>query len=80
MTQEYQTLIVRDSEIMFGKPTIKGTRITVETVLRRIATGMSVQEITEDFPHVSEDQVKAAFEYAADHLREARTPSNEAAG
>lgn len=46
--------------IMFGKPVIKGTRITVEHVLRKLAGGMTVQEILADHPHLAPDDIYAA--------------------
>lgn len=55
-----------DPGIMVGKPCIKGTRITVELILRKIAGGMSIEEILEDHPHLNVDDVRAAVRYAAD--------------
>lgn len=60
--------IVMDPDIMFGKPTIKGTRITVEHILRKIAGGRSVQQILEDHPHLSKEDVYAAAGFAADYM------------
>ncbi len=57
-----------DPRIMLGKPVIKGTRITVEQILRKLAGGMSVAEIAADHPNLTPDDVYAAAEYAADHL------------
>lgn len=54
--------------IMFGKPVIKGTRITVEHLLRKLAGGMTVEEILTDHPHLSPDDVYAAAAFAADYL------------
>lgn len=54
--------------IMFGKPVIKGTRITVEQVLRKLAGGMTVEEILDDHPHLTLDDVYAAAAFAADYL------------
>lgn len=54
--------------IMFGKPVIKGTRITVEHVLRKLAGGMTLQEIIADHPHLTPDDVYAAAAFAADYL------------
>ena len=54
--------------IMFGKPVIKGTRITVELVLRKLAGGMTVEEILADHPHLTPDDVYAAAAFAADFL------------
>jgi uncharacterized protein (DUF433 family) len=54
--------------IMFGKPVVKGTRITVELILRKLAGGMTVQEILVDHPHLVPDDVYAAAAFAADYL------------
>jgi len=55
-------------EIMFGKPVIKGTRITVEHVLRKLAGGMTIDEILADHPHLTPDDIYAAAAFAADYL------------
>ena len=44
-------------DVMFGKPVIKNTRITVEHVLRKLAGGMTIQEILEDHPHISREDI-----------------------
>ena len=55
-------------DIMFGKPVIKGTRITVEQILRKLAGGMTVEEIITDHPHLRKEDILAAQEFAADYL------------
>lgn len=55
-------------KIMFGKPVVKGTRITVEHLLRKLAGGMTVDEILTDHPHLTPDDIYAAAAFAADHL------------
>jgi len=55
-------------EIMFGKPVIKGTRITVEHILRKLAGGMTPEEIIKDHPHLKPEDISAAEEFAADYL------------
>ena len=50
----------------FGKPTIIGTRITVFDILNWMANGMTINEIIEDFPELTENQIKACLSYAAD--------------
>ncbi len=55
-------------EIMFGKPVIKGTRITVEHILRKLAGGMTPEGIIEDHPHLKLEDILAAQEFAADYL------------
>jgi uncharacterized protein (DUF433 family) len=54
--------------IMFGKPVIKGTRITVEQILRKLAGGMTVEEIITDHPHLRKEDILTAQEFAADYL------------
>ena len=51
--------------IMFGKPVIKGTRVTVEQILRKLAGGMTVEEIITDHPHLKKEDILAAQEFAA---------------
>jgi len=55
-----------DPEIMLGKPCIKGTRITVVLILRWLSEGRTFDELLQAYPHLSEDDVKAALAYAAD--------------
>ena len=61
--------IVSDPEIMMGKPTIKGTRITVELILQKLGEGMTVPELLEAYSHLTPDDVLAALSFAADYLR-----------
>lgn len=60
-----EPIIIRDPKVMLGKPIIKGTRITVELIVRKIADGFSVQDILEGYPHLTQHQVLAALDYAA---------------
>ncbi|MFY7787254.1 MAG: DUF433 domain-containing protein [Thermoflexibacteraceae bacterium] len=62
----YAEFIVRNPEIMQGKPIIKGTRITVELVIRKLSEGYSIEEILEMYPHLNKLQILAALEYAAE--------------
>ncbi len=59
--------IHRDPSIMVGKPVIKGTRITVELLVRECAGGVSFAEITEAYPHITEADIRAALAYAAEN-------------
>jgi len=54
--------------VMFGKPVIKNTRITVEQVLRKLSGGMTIREIITDHPHLRPEDIFAAQEFAADYL------------
>ena len=63
--QELLERIVVNPKVMGGKPVVKGTRITVEQVLKLLAQGLSVQEIITDYPHLSKDDISAVLLYAA---------------
>jgi uncharacterized protein (DUF433 family) len=52
-------------EIRFGKPCIIGTRISVADILQWLASGMSQDEIIEDFPQLKKEQIAAALNFAA---------------
>lgn len=56
--------------VMFGKPVIRNTRITVEQILRKLAGGMTIEEIIGDHPHLKREDIFAAHEFAADYLAE----------
>lgn len=60
----YQDRITANPKVMLGKPVVKGTRITVELVLRKIAGGYSFDEIIEMYPHISKDDILACVGYA----------------
>ena len=62
--------IVIDPDICHGKPTIKGTRIMVSNVLSLLAGGYTIPQILEYYPELSEEDVKAALEYAAAVIEE----------
>jgi uncharacterized protein (DUF433 family) len=64
--KHYSEIIIIDPTIRFGKPTIKGTRISVYDVLSLFASGMSLQEIIDDFPELGVEEINAVFAYAAD--------------
>jgi uncharacterized protein (DUF433 family) len=65
----YRNRIVVDPEIRFGKPSIKGTRITVGDVLSYLASGMSEQQILADFPQLTHDDIRACLAFAAERER-----------
>ena len=66
---DYRDRIVVDPEIRFGKPSVKGTRITVGDVLSYLASGMSEQQILADFPQLAQDDVRACLAFAAERER-----------
>ncbi len=61
--------IILDPAIRSGKPTIRGTRITVTDVLEYLAGGMTEQEILADFPDLVAEDIRATFIFAAQRER-----------
>ena len=61
----YQDRIIRDPRVCGGQPVIKGTRVTLSTVLASLAEGVSIAEILTDFPSLTEEDVRAAIAFAA---------------
>ena len=66
---DYRERIVLDPAIRFGKPVVRGTRITVGDVLDYLAGGMSEDELLADFPQLTRDDVRACLAFAADRER-----------
>ena len=58
--------ITQNPEIMLGKPVIKGTRIPVELLIRKIAEGAAVQDLLDAYPRLTTEDIQAALLYAAD--------------
>ncbi|MBI1770662.1 MAG: DUF433 domain-containing protein [Bacteroidetes bacterium] len=58
--------IVSDTEILLGKPTIKGTRISIELILDLLANGWTEKKIFESYPKLTENDLKAVFAYLKD--------------
>jgi uncharacterized protein (DUF433 family) len=66
---DYHDRITLDPQIRFGKPIVRGTRITVGDVLSYLASGMSEAEILEDFPSLTREDIRACLAYAAERER-----------
>lgn len=58
-------LFTINSEVRFGKPCLKDTRITVSDVLQWFASGMSENDILEDYPCLTKEKIRSALAYAA---------------
>jgi uncharacterized protein (DUF433 family) len=61
-------LIQSDPDVMLGKPVVRGTRITVETILRKLSCGESIEQILESHPRLTREAVLAALDYAAEAM------------
>jgi uncharacterized protein (DUF433 family) len=59
---------VSDSEVLGGRPHIRGTQITVEAVLERVGRGSTIDQIAADTPGLALEAVKAALRYASTHV------------
>ena len=70
MDQEWITC---DPSVMMGKPVVKGTRITVELIIQKLADGETVQQILEAHPRLTEEAIRAALDFAATN----RNPSQD---
>lgn len=65
----YHALIQSDPDVMLGKPVVRGTRITVELILRKLSSGESIEQILESHPRLTREAVLAALGYAAEAVR-----------
>jgi uncharacterized protein (DUF433 family) len=59
-----------DPNICFGKPCIRGTRIWVSLILDFLASGMTIDELLEEYPQLTEESIRAAIAYGAEMSRE----------
>ncbi len=66
--------ITAQPDVMGGKPTIRGLRVTVGTILGLLAAGHSIEKILEDYPYLEEADIRAALQYAAWRVEEIELP------
>jgi uncharacterized protein (DUF433 family) len=69
MEDDYKDIITIEAGKRSGKPCIRGMRITVYDVLSYLAGGMAPEQIREDFPELTERDIRACLAYAADRER-----------
>jgi uncharacterized protein (DUF433 family) len=55
-------------KVLLGKPVIRGTRVAVELILRKLGEGATEPELLESYPHLTREDIRAAITYAADTL------------
>jgi len=65
---DFHDRIQSDPEVLAGKPVIKGTRISVSMILGLVAHGVTFDEIIEDYPELTADDIRAAILYADSRL------------
>lgn len=66
MNIRWQDFVEERADVMMGKPVFKGTRLTVEHVLKELGTGMSRDELLANYPTLKPEHLQAAILYAAD--------------
>ena len=69
MEKDFMKRIVVDPKVMVGKPVIRGTRIPVDAILKRLAQGWIFDELLEAYPNLTKDDIKAAIMYAESIVR-----------
>jgi uncharacterized protein (DUF433 family) len=73
--KQYSEIITINPDVRFGKPCIRGMRISVYDVLGWLASGMTNAEILNDFPELTQDDIRAALAWAADKEHRIRLAS-----
>ena len=68
--ENWQDHITSDSSILLGKPIIKGTRISVEFILERLASGWSEEQILENYPRLISDDLRAVYSYTYECMKD----------
>ena len=61
----WEDYIEERKDVMLGKPVFKGTRLTVELVLKALGAGTTQQELLEEYPHLKAEHLRAAMLFAA---------------
>jgi uncharacterized protein (DUF433 family) len=67
---EWANFIVSDRDILLGKPTIKGARISIELILELLFTGWTEEMIFESYPQLSQEHMQAIFSYLKDCVQQ----------
>lgn len=63
---DYSNIIIANPGVMLGKPVIKGTRLTVALLLRKLSEGASFEALLEMYPQLTKEDIYAALQYASD--------------
>lgn len=69
---DWQVRIVIDPAVLAGKPVIKGTRISVELIIDLLGRGWTVENILEEYEHLTREDIQACLAYAGDMLKSER--------
>lgn len=66
INMDYREYLESRSDVMLGKPVIKGTRVTVELILQMLSEGASVEDVITAYPHLKPVHISAVLAYASD--------------
>ncbi len=69
MSENWRARITLEAGKRGGRPCIRGMRITVYDVLSYLAAGMTVAEVLDDFPYLTQEDIQACFAFAAERER-----------
>lgn len=72
--------IEMNPQVMLGKPVIRGSRVTVELILRRISDGAAEDDLLASYPHLTREDIRAAVAFAADEIAHVETLELDARG
>lgn len=76
---DWEDRIESNPEVLCGKPVIRGTRLAVEFILDLLSGGWTLEQLLENYPKVTEEDIRACMAYASQMLREARRTEKTAA-
>jgi uncharacterized protein (DUF433 family) len=65
----YRNKVTTKPEVMLGKPVIKGTRVPVELIVRKLGEGATTEDLLNAYPNLIKDDIQAALLYAAEYIR-----------
>jgi len=66
----WQQHIVSDKKVLLGKPTIKGTRLSVDHIIGLLAQGWTEQDVLKNYPRLTSKDIQAVFAYVYDNIRD----------
>jgi uncharacterized protein (DUF433 family) len=69
MQQHWRVYIVSDPAILYGKPSIRGTRIGVDLILEKLSVGQTIPQLLKSYPHLKESQILACLAFAAEKIK-----------
>lgn len=69
-SMQWQDYIVSDTQVLMGKPTIKGTRISVELILELFSSGWTEKQVLESYPSVTVESLRAVFTYLRECIQQ----------